>query len=161
MTSFRVSARDYIDMLRYYLHLGVLGDYTCVAVSGPWSFISMICAFSSVVHLSDCDHAFACTSDRTSTRNVFWLVCSKIDAIGVWIFTVLVVSLLILFSSLSCSLSLSLSVNVEWELPDKFRGKEGHDRQEILDRRRWSSFPMGVALTSALRRQKADGNASR
>ena len=86
--------------------------YPCVALSGPWSFISTICAFSSVLHLSDCDQAFACTSDRTSTRNVFWLVCSKIDAIGVWIFTVLVVSLLILFSSLSCSLSLSVSVGV-------------------------------------------------
>jgi len=55
-------------------------------------------------------------------------------------------------------------IYVEWELPDEFRGKEGHDRQErkslIDDGRR--SFPMGsAALTSALRRQNADGSASR
>jgi hypothetical protein len=39
MTSFRVSARDYIDMLRYYLHLGVLGVPVLPVCGGEWSLV--------------------------------------------------------------------------------------------------------------------------
>ena len=39
-------------------------------------------------------------------------------------------------------------IYVDWELPDKFRGKEGRWSVGSLCDRRWSSsFPMGVALT--------------
>ena len=111
MSSFRVPSCDYIDILRYHLYFWeylVYPYYPCVMVSGSWSFDSIICDSSSVVHLSYCDQAFACTSNRISIRHVSCFVCIRIDAIGVWMLTVFVFSLFLLFSSLSCSLSLSL-----------------------------------------------------
>ena len=61
--------------------------YPCVMVFGYWSFDSIICDPSSVVHLSDCDQALACTSNRT----LYWCSLS--------------------FSSSHPSLALSLSLS--------------------------------------------------
>ena len=76
--------------------------YPCVMVFGYWSFDSIICDPSSVVHLSDCDQALACTSNRT----LYWCSLSFFSSHPS---LALSLSLFLLFSSLSCSLSLSLS----------------------------------------------------
>ena len=90
MSSFRISSCDYVDMLRYHLYFWeylVYPYYPCVMVFGYWSFDSIICDPSSVVHLSDCDQALACTSNRT----LYWCSLS--------------------FSSSHPSLALSLSLS--------------------------------------------------
>ena len=115
MSSFRVSSCDYIDILRYYLYLGVLRlPVLPVCVFNVVRFDDLCLFSSSVVNLSDCDQALACTSNRISIRHVSWFVCIRIDAIGVWMLTVFVFALFLLFSSLSCSLSLSLSLCECW-----------------------------------------------
>ena len=114
MSSFRVSSCDYIDILRYYLYLGVLRlPVLPVCVFNVVRFDDLCLFSSSVVNLSDCDQALACTSNRTSIRSAFWFVCSKIDAIGVWYQSSLYWCSLSFFSShpsLAFSLSLSLSL---------------------------------------------------
>ena len=86
MSSFRVSSCDYVDMLRCHLYfLGVLGvPVLPVCVFNVVRFDDLCLFSSSVVNLSGCDQALACTSNRISIRSAFWFVCSKIDAIGVW-----------------------------------------------------------------------------
>ena len=114
MSSFRISSCDYIDILRYYLYLGVLRlPVLPVCVFNVVRFDDLCLFSSSVVNLSGCDQALACTSNRTSIRSAFWFVCSKIDAIGVWYQSSLYWRSLSFFSS-HPSLALSLSFCECW-----------------------------------------------
>ena len=121
MSSFRVSSCDYIDILRYYLYLGVLRlPVLPVCVFNVVRFDDLCLFSSSVVNLSGCDQALACTSNRTSIRSAQMRSVYGINlhCIGVFSLSSLLIplllslSLFLLFSSLSCSLSLSLSLSV-------------------------------------------------
>ena len=81
-------------------------DYPYYPFVSLMSFGSMICVSSLRVWLTyqvANKARFACAPNRTSIRTVFWFVCSTIDVISGWIFTVFVFSLFLLFSSRSFS----------------------------------------------------------
>ena len=80
-------------------------DYPYYPFVSLMSFGSMICVSSSVVHLSDCDQALACTSNRT----LYWCSLSFSSSHPSLALSLSLSPLLIpLLLSLSLSLSLSL-----------------------------------------------------
>ena len=113
MSSFRVSSCDYIDILRYYLYLGVLRlPVLPVCVFNVVRFDDLCLFSSSVVNLSGCDQALACTSNDIGVwypSSLYWCSLSFFSSHPS---LALSLSLFLLFSSLSCALSLSLSVSV-------------------------------------------------
>ena len=85
-------------------------DYPYYPFVSLMSFGSMICVSSSVVHLSDCDQALACTSKRNVVwhqSSLYWCSLSFFSS-----HPSLALSLSLSFSSSRPSLALSLSVSV-------------------------------------------------
>ena len=96
----------YIDILRYYLYSGVLRlPVLPVCVFNVVRFDDLCLFSSSVVNLSGCDQALACTSNRT----LYWRSLSFFSSHPS---LALSLSLSPLLIPLLLSLSLSLSVNV-------------------------------------------------